>query len=256
MAVPESLSDRPVIVLSPHLGDAALGCGYLLSQLARSTPVTVMTLFTHSRDDSPTRPARSFLDKRNARRAPALYAQRRAEDSLALRSIEVTPVHFGLHDALFRRRTDRNLPKVVRNVLPELSVVYPTYRWHIVSGVLSPLDFPLVDELVQRVLLATTEDDVILAPLGLSGNVDRVLTHQVGLALARSDRHVGFYADQPDAQNMETEVPTPEGTERLKFDVDQTAKAQFLERYSTHVRSELGKRIPVLDETVFLPASL
>lgn len=255
MAAPESLSDRPVIVLSPHLGDAALSCGYLLSQLARTNPVTVMTFFTHSQGDSPTRPARSFLNKRNAVRAPALYAQRRTEDTLALRSIDVTAVHFGLHDALFRRRTDRNVPKMVRNLVPELGVVYPTYRWHIRSGAISPLDFPLVDELVQRVSLSTSKDDIILAPLGLSGNVDRVLTNQVGWALSRSGRSVGFYADQPDAQGWEEEIPAPEGTERVKFDVDHTAKAQFLERYTAHVRSELGKRIPALDETIFLPVS-
>jgi len=252
VAAPESLSDRPVIVLSPHLGDAALSCGYLLSQLSASTPVTVMTLFTHS-SGSPTRTARSYLHKRNALRAPALYTQRRTEDQLALRSIGVTGIHFGLPDALFRRRPDRQYPQPVRNLLPELSVIYPTYRWHIAGGVVSSFDEQLLAELEQRVLLATSEDDVILAPLGLSGHVDRVLTNQLGWRLAR-ERTVGFYADQPDAQKLEGAVPVPAGMDLLKFDVDQHAKANLLERYSTHTRSVLGRRIPTLDEYVFLPS--
>lgn len=95
MAAPESLSDRPVIVLSAQLADAAVSCGYLLTQLAQTTPVTVMTLFTHSQAGNPTRTARAFLDTRNARRAPALYTQRRTEDILALRSVNITGVHFG-----------------------------------------------------------------------------------------------------------------------------------------------------------------
>lgn len=251
MAVPESLTDRPVIVLSPHLGDAALSCGYLLSQLARSTPVTVMTLFTASQG-SPTRTARNFLRRRNALQAPALYAQRRTEDTLALRSINVTAVHFGLPDALFRRRTDRGLPGPVERVLPELEVIYPTYRGHINSGVVSSFDEPLIDELEQRVELATTEDDVILAPLGLSRHVDRVLTNQLGWRLGLH-RTVGFYADQPDAQAMNGEVRGPDGTEQLKFDVDQHAKAEWLEQYSGHVRAVFGRRIPALDEFVFMP---
>lgn len=251
MAVPESLTDRPVIVLSAHLGDAALSCGYLLSQLALSTPVTVMTLFTHSQG-SPTRTARSFLRERNARQAPALYAQRRTEDTLALRSINVTAVHFGLPDALFRRRTDRALPKPVEAAVPELEVVYPTYRQHINRGVVSAFDEPLIDELEQRVEVATSADDIILAPLGLSRHVDRVLTNQLGWRLARH-RTVGYYADQPDAQALDGAVRSPDGTEQLKFDVDQHAKAQWLELYSAHVRAVLGRRIPNLDEYVFLP---
>lgn len=254
MAAPESLSDRPVIVLSPHLGDAATACGYLLSQLAPSTPVTVMTFFTHGQGGNPTRTARAFLETRNARQAPPLYSQRRTEDTLALRSIGVTAVHFGQADALFRRRGDRVLPKLVRNAVPELDVIYPTYRFHISQGPVSPLDFPLIEELTQRVLLSTSEDDVILAPLGLSRHVDRLLTNQVGWALGRNGRTVGFYGDQPEAQKLDGVFEVPDGTERVKFDVDQTAKAALLERYSTHVRAAFGKRIPLLDEFVFMPA--
>ncbi|MBT0774097.1 hypothetical protein KIH74_34445 [Kineosporia sp. J2-2] len=254
MAAPESLSDRPVIVLSPHLGDAALSCGYLMSQLALRSPVTVMTLFTHSQGN-PSRTARAYLNKRNARLAPPLYNQRRTEDILALRSIQVTGVHFGLPDALWRRRDDPRVPKVAGDLLPEVSVIYPTYRWHIASGQVSPHDKQLRADLVQRVLLTTSADDVILAPLGLSRHVDRVLANQVGNALI-GKRTVGFYADQPDAQKLEEALPAPKGMEQLKFDVDQHAKAVLLERYATHTRWVLGKRIPALDETVFLPSSI
>ncbi|MET1004910.1 MAG: hypothetical protein ABWX96_05155, partial [Propionibacteriaceae bacterium] len=140
MAAPESLSDRPVIVLSAHLGDAALSCGYLMSQLAAETPVTVMTLFTHALHGTPTRTARAFLEKRNAVRAPALYNQRRTEDLMALRSINVTGIHFGQPDALFRRRPDLQVPKPVRALVPELGAIYPTYRRHIIGGVVSAFD--------------------------------------------------------------------------------------------------------------------
>jgi LmbE family N-acetylglucosaminyl deacetylase len=255
VATPESLSDRPVIVLSAHLGDAAFSCGYLLSQVSGVAPVTVMSLFTHGLHGTPTRTARAYLAKRNARQAPTLYNQRRTEDLLALRSINVTGIHFGIPDALFRGRPDRQVPKPVTTVVPELGVIYPTYRRHIMGGVVSALDEPLLDELEQRVLLASSEDSVILAPLGLSGHVDRVLANQLGWQLAR-ERTVGYYADQPDAQKLEGHIPVPAGLEQLKFDVDQHAKAILLERYSTHTRAELGRRIPTLDEYVYLPAGL
>ncbi|GLY28351.1 hypothetical protein [Kineosporia sp. NBRC 101731] len=253
MAAPESLSDRPCIVLSSHLGDAALSCGYLMSQLSASTPVTVMTVFTHSQGN-PTRTARAYLEKRNARKAPALYNQRRTEDLIALRSIGVTGVHFGFADALFRRRPDNRLPKIANDLVPELSVIYPTYRWHIAQGKVSPLDEKLLSDLEQRLLFTTGEDDVILAPIGLSNHVDRVLVHELGLRMAKH-RTVGFYAEQPDAQKLEGDVPAPKGTELVKFDVDLHAKAQLLERFTTHTRAILGRRVPALDEYVFMPTA-
>ncbi|MDP9825337.1 hypothetical protein [Kineosporia succinea] len=241
-------------MLSSHLGDAALSVGYLMSQLAKSTPVTVMTPFTHTQGN-PTRTARNYLQKRNAIKAPTLYNQRRTEDQLALRSIGVTGVHLGLPDALFRPRPADRIPPFVRNLVPETGVMYPTYRWHISKGKLSPHDAKTLSDLEQRLLFTTDDDTVILAPLGITRHVDRVLVHELGKRMARH-RTVGYYADQPDAQKLEGDIPAPAGTELLKFEVDQNAKAAFLERHTMHSRATLGRRIPALDEYVFLPTSL
>lgn len=111
----DSLRDHDcIIVLSPHLDDAALSCGSLLARAAASQPVTVMTLFTHSEGARPSLSARAFLHQCNARSAPALFEQRRAEDRMALRSIGVTGVHLGLPDALFRRRKNSPFPRIAR----------------------------------------------------------------------------------------------------------------------------------------------
>ena len=250
----DSLRDHDcIVVLSPHLDDAALSCGSLMARAAVTTPVTVMTLFTTS-EGRPTLSARAFLHQCNARKAAALYAQRRAEDRMALRSIGVTSIHFGLPDALFRRRASA-YPRIARTLIPELDCVYPTFRLHISQGRVSPHDQRLLAELEQRVLLATTENDLIIAPLGLGGHVDHVLTHQLGKALSRR-RTVGWYADQPYALRGGEEVLTPAGSERLEQEVDQIAKARLITWYGTQVAPLFGNaQVPALDEYVYRPAS-
>jgi LmbE family N-acetylglucosaminyl deacetylase len=241
-----------IVVLSPHLDDAALSCGSLLARAATFMPVTVMTLFTTS-EGRPTLSARAFLNQCNARKAPPLYAQRRAEDRLALRSIGVTGVHFGLPDALFRRRAS-GYPRIARTLLPELDCVYPTFRLHISQGRVSRWDKRLLGELEKRVLLATTKRDLILAPLGLGNHVDHVLTHQLGKALSRK-RTVGWYADQPYALRAGEEVPTPVDAERVEHEVDQVAKARLIAWYGTQVAPLFGNaQVPAMDEYVYLPA--
>ena len=253
MAGTDSLRDHDcVIVLSPHLDDAALSCGSLLAQTAVSTPVTVMTLFTAARG-RPTLAAREFLNQCNARDASALYAQRRAEDQVALRSIGVTGVHFGLPDALYRRHRTTRVPHIARVLVPELHTVYPTFRFHIARGQISPHDQWLLAALEKRVLLATTKDDVILAPLGLSGHVDHVLTHELGKALSRH-RTVGWYADQPAAQREAGAVLGPPDTERVEYEVDHQAKADLLGWYGTQTARLFGPgKVPRLEEYVYLP---
>src|ERR1700757_4655329 len=69
-----------VMFVSPHLDDAVLSCGALLAHLARTCPVTVLTIFS-----SAAPPAKWGLAARKTLRdlgvtdAEALFEERRAE---------------------------------------------------------------------------------------------------------------------------------------------------------------------------------
>ena len=254
MTESDSLLDHDcIIVLSPHLDDAALSCGSLLAWAAAYRPVTVMTLFTASAGARPSLSARAFLRQCNARSAAALFEQRRAEDRLALRSIGVTGVHLGLPDALFRRREDSRLPRIARDLVPELDCVYPTFRRHISGGRMSPHDRPLLDALEKRILLASGKRDLILAPLGLGGHVDHVITHELGARLSRH-RSIGWYADQPYALRAGGPGGAPASTERVLHEVNRMAKSELIAWYVTQVSALFGaETVPHLEEYVYLP---
>ncbi|GLY19258.1 PIG-L family deacetylase [Kineosporia rhizophila] len=249
----DALQDHAsIIILSPHLDDAALSCGSLIAQTSPLTPVTVMTLFSSCNGQRPAHPARAFLRQSNARRAQPLYSRRRAEDKVALRSIGATGVHFGFQDALFRRRKDSRVPRLAARWLPELDCVYPTQA-HMSRGRIAEPDQPLLPVLEQRVSLATTREDLILAPLGRAGHVDHVITHELGKALSGS-RTVGWYAEQPGVLREGGNVLAPEGTERVKYEVDHDEKAGFIGWYGSQLGLLFGgKSIPDLEEYVFLP---
>ncbi|GAB6897826.1 PIG-L deacetylase family protein [Kineosporia succinea] len=241
-----------VVVLSPHPDDAALSCGSLLARISSRLPVTVMSLFTACHPDRASRAARAELRRANARRAPELYHRRRARDLAALRSIGVTGVHFGLPDALYRRRVSR-APRLAGALLPELDCVYPTFRLHASRGRISPHDRPLLEQLERRVLLATTPADLILAPFGLGGHVDHMLTHELGKALSRS-RKVGWYADQPYVARSGVPVPAPAGAQRVEHEVDREAKASLIAWYGLSSLPADGPA-PELEEYVYVPAA-
>ena len=93
-----------VLFVSPHLDDAVLSCGALLSHLAGTCPVTVLTVFSAA-----AQPAKSGLAARKTLRglgiadAEAHYEERRAEDIEVLKEAGASWIHLGLTDALFRR---------------------------------------------------------------------------------------------------------------------------------------------------------
>jgi len=252
--VPDSLhKDAAILVLSPHLDDAVLSCGSFLAAASVGRPVTVITLFTACSTGRVTLSARSYLRQCNARRAGDLYEQRRVEDRIALRGIGVTAVHYDLPDALFRRHRRSRVPARVAALLPELDCVYPTFRFHVARGRIASADLPLLDELQRRVLLMSSPQDLVLAPLGLGSHVDHVLTHELGRRLVPG-RRVGWYADQPYLLRGAGPARAPVGHSRINCPGEASVKAELVAGYRTQVAALFdGGPVPELEEHIYLP---
>lgn len=178
----------PVIVLAPHLGDAALSCGALLTYAVSRTPVTVVTFFTEGGQPPYGWSARRYLRRVGARDAGVVYRWRRDEDRAALEPLGITCVHAGLTEALFRRRP-ANLSR------SRHTHVYPFYRTYVTSGRIVAADAGMlreVREIIHRV--AGSGPNLVLAPLGVGGHVDRIL---VRTAAQSSGGPVAYYRDAP-----------------------------------------------------------
>jgi LmbE family N-acetylglucosaminyl deacetylase len=246
----------PLVVLSPHLDDAVLSCGALLTHAAPRVPVTVATFFTEAGPGPYTLSARRYLWKVGTSDAEALYRARRAEDRAVLDRMGITCVHVGMTEGLFRRKNTAPSSSGVRlagRVLPELDHAYPTYRLHLASGRLSARD----DGTLRRVLdtvesLVSAQPMLLLAPSGVGGHVDHVM---VRTAAERCRRPVIYYSDFPYNQRhaVDTVFIRRNGLVEMTWKQELAAKAALVRAYRTQVAALFPRgAIPLVPETYLL----
>jgi LmbE family N-acetylglucosaminyl deacetylase len=239
----------PLTVLAPHLDDAVLSCGALITHAASRTAVTVTTFFTEGGPGPYTLSARRYLRQVGERNAEALYQQRRAEDRAALEPLGITWVHAGLTEALFRRRPVSRSRSGLARVLPELAHAYPSFRAHVTSGQLAAADAGTLREaraVIQRA--AASGPQLVLAPLGVGGHVDHVL---VRTAAENSGIQVVYYSDFPYNQR-DAARGAPAGLAETRWPVTE-AKVELIRAYRSQLWSLFrGADIPVAPEVFFV----
>jgi O-antigen/teichoic acid export membrane protein/LmbE family N-acetylglucosaminyl deacetylase len=187
----------PHLFVSPHLDDGVLSCGALMSNLQPENEITVATVFSAAAPGRISLSARQYLRQCRSADPQLLYGLRQAEDQQVLTRLGVDLVHLGAVDALFRRRRHRTrLGAFIGRYLPELSLVYPTYRYHVIRQAPSRRDDELVRQVTDAVmaLVAARRPRTVFLPLGLGGHVDHVIVRSIGRACP--DLAV-YYADFP-----------------------------------------------------------
>jgi LmbE family N-acetylglucosaminyl deacetylase len=246
----------PLVILSPHLDDAALSCGAVMIYAARRTSVTVVTLFTEAGQPPHTFSARRYLKQVGAQSAESLYRRRRAEDRAALEPIGVTCIHAGLAEALFRRHPQRGRWASCARLLPELGHIYPTYRRHVAAGRIASADLGALHDVCDVVVRVTrARPAVVLAPLAIGTHVDHVL---VRTAAERSGARVVYYSDFP--YNLR-HLPNGDfvrrnGLVEARWSLLVEKKANLVRAYETQVQALFkGAHIPLVPEVFFYAPS-
>ena len=244
----------PLVVLSPHLDDAVLSCGALLIHAASRTSVTVATLFTEAGPPPYTLSARRYLRQVGAGDAQSLYRQRRAEDCAVLDSMGATWVHVGLTEAQYRQRNGEGNRGWWVGLVPEFRHLYPIYRLHVVSGRLAPADAGTLQDacaFIRRITNAGRA--LLLAPLGVGGHVDHVLTRTAAL---RSGVRIAYYSDFPYNQRHSPDdaFVRRNGLVEARWSRLIEAKADLIRAYRTQAHALFnGGIIPIVPEVYFFP---
>jgi LmbE family N-acetylglucosaminyl deacetylase len=224
----------PCIFISPHLDDAILSCGNLMTELKGKTKMHVITLFTEAGEKPQTLSARMFLKQCGVPDTHELFALRRTEDEKVLGEIGATWKHLGFTDALWRKRAMSKLMALVGKWIPELI--------HIRNI-----------EQTLRNLFTLFPEAILFFPLGLGKHVDHVLTHELGLHFSPN---VVFYSDFPYCLS---DHPDERGLIQAGFQKHcltsvENPKDRLIKLYATQPLF-LGA-IPVTPETYFFPTSL
>jgi LmbE family N-acetylglucosaminyl deacetylase len=181
----------PCYFISPHLDDAVFSAGGILSKLQGKVPLHVINVFTNPGDGILSMSARAYMRQCGYTSPDALFRQRIKEDSKALSQFGITPHNLSYTDALFRKKNGNSNP------IAELSRVYPTYRYHVISGVISSHDRTLMDSLQADLKRIITDPNArIFCPVGFGNHVDHLLVRDVCTQIF-SKKQIIFWSDFP-----------------------------------------------------------
>lgn len=225
-----------VVILSPHLDDAALSCGGLLHCLQGRVSTLVVsiccgTLRILAADGS------SKLPHRRGHASPRL---RRREDIAAMHSVNADFVHLSFADGIYRRSPLTG------------KLIYRNERERWVSPRVE--DMAHIEELylVLRRLCLDLGSILLLSPMGIGHHVDHQITAQVAVRLAAAGAALLFYEDFPyvaDARIGRGDQDGPrEALARLQLapakhfalPVDVEGKMALLQHYATQVPALFG----------------
>lgn len=227
-----------VVILSPHLDDAALSCGGLLHALQGRVSTLVVSIccgslrILHADGSS----------KISTRRGHVSSRTRRREDIAAMHSVDTDFVHLSFADGVYRRSplTGRLIYRNARErwVLPRIE------------------DLAHIEELylVLRRLCLDLGRILLLSPMGVGHHVDHQITAQVAVRMAAAnagaellfyedfpyvaDPHMGR-GDQDDPAQALTRLHLA-AAQRLVMPVDVAAKMALLSHYASQVPALFG----------------
>jgi LmbE family N-acetylglucosaminyl deacetylase len=264
--IPEALVERveqaaagagSVLFLSPHLDDAVLSCGALMSWLVRSSRVVVVTVFSAAGPPPHTLAARSFLRQCSATGAAELYEGRHEEDAEVMRRLGAEHLHLDVPDALFRKRVMPASVARLGRVVPELVHRYPTFRFDIDRGRISRGDRVLLEHLHGRVRRIAEEvhAGLIFCPIGVGRHVDHLLTRTVGEGFPGQ---VVYYSDFPynQVQSPDHRYVSDHRLQPCAWDDGLARKLELIQGYRTQVDALFPTgAIAVAPEVYFLASS-
>ena len=170
-----------VVILSPHLDDAALSCGALLHTL-RGMQTLVVTLCSGNPPPRVSADGRKTLPARRGHVTPRI---RRTEDIAAMRSIDAAYVHLSFPDAIYRRS----------HLSGKLIYLGARERWAAPHGD----DQAYIEELYRllRRICLDLGPILLLSPMGIGDHVDHQIVARVAMRLAEAGASLLFYEDFP-----------------------------------------------------------
>jgi LmbE family N-acetylglucosaminyl deacetylase len=236
-----------VMFVSPHLDDAVLSCGALLTHLARTNSVTELTVFSAARPPAKWAPsARNELRNHAAADAMKYFEDRRAEDIEALKEAGATWIHLGFTDAPFRRVGETTGQDTGR-------AAYPSFHLHIARGWIAPSDAALAGKVGAKVREAASANEVttVFAPLGAGRHVDHLITRN---AMMAAGIDAVYYSDFPYSQ---TAKPSASFVRKASLQpgtwlTGRAENVNLIAKYKTQVDGLFPHCIPVSPETYWI----
>ena len=246
----------PCYFISPHLDDAALSAGGLITHLSKHTQVEVISVFTAASTPPYTLSVLRFLYRCGYTDTNQLLIDRKEEDRKAYSRIGITPHHLGYIDASWRKITSPSkFRQLLSRILPEFLHLYPIHQLHIARGAISSHDTDLMRSLGEelRALIANEKQFVIFCPLALKSHIDHVIVRDVCL---KNFENVILWKDFP--YNMKNVLGSkddnPLATEVFRFEEEPEMKLGMIKEYTSQTKMMFPDgNIPLVPEVYYSP---
>lgn len=239
------------IFVSPHLDDAMLSAGGLIHYLSKKTKVVVINVFTESSDEKQTLSAWKFIKDMGYEKPSALFKERLAEDKKAFESMGIEPIYLGFSDALWRKKNGF-VAKSLGAIISEFAHVYPTYRFHMMSGKVAKADNITKTDVTKRIkkIIEHEKSPLVFSPLGVGGHPDHILVRDV--CASSFSENLIYWSDFPYNHREKNDGTPPNGYEKHVFSVDMKVKQELINQYKTQVSGLFpGSIIPDHQEIFF-----
>lgn len=249
---------KRAVFISPHLDDAAFSAGGILAFLSKlNLPVLVINVFTSpGNGNGETLSSRKFLSQCKDADPVRLFSKRLAEDSRIFLTLKNTKViNLGLVDALWRlSKSAHPLTRFLGKLAPEFLRAYPTYRWHISTGKISPNDSLTVDELFRTIKKHVRQKDLIFCPLGIGKHVDHLIVRD---ACTKLENTKVYWADHPYQliHSADQDFIHRHQLQRFVFSQFKKAKGLLIKGYKTQVEPVFGTTDPLIEPDILYSRS-
>lgn len=234
-------NNLPILFVSPHLDDAVFSAGALMRYLSQYASITLLNVFTKPGQYPITISGKKYLKLCNYNDINQLFADRKKEDREACQNFVDKIVNFDLIDALWRKKNDNN-HSLLYKLLPELNHIYPTYRYHVIKGTISPSDNHTLNSVISS-LKKFPKQSTVFCPFGIGDNVDHIIVRK---ACETVFSNTFLWSDYPYSDRVSVSPQLFISYKNFKFPISRFNKLKLMKLY----RSQYA---PVYPTTPILP---
>jgi LmbE family N-acetylglucosaminyl deacetylase len=213
--------------ISPHFDDAIFSAGALLTYLAQHTKVITINIFTESEKFN-TLSAKVYLKQCGYTDAKKLYDDRKSEDAKVFNNVADNVINLGFVDALWRKKPQRGFLSQLFSFFPELQVIYPTYRFHIIKGIIAKEDLPTCRSIAEKLKETIIDKNAaIFCPFSVGNHIDHVITRK---ACEDVFSDLIYWSDFPYNEAMKKDT---HNFRSFSFENNKEKKIQLMKGYSS-----------------------
>ena len=245
---------KTFVFVSPHFDDAVYSAGGLISYLSEiKAKVEIINVFTKADKPPYTLSAKHNLHMSGFSDAQELYKVREKEDRAVLRKLGVKLHNLGFKEALYRKNNNKINPLFAK-ILPELIHIYPSYRFHILKGVVSKKDKNLMDNISEFLAKNVDRNSIVFCPLSQSSHTDHEIVKRICQKIF--GKNLIYWQDYPYNLKSKSGLSDFGRNKKLNFFVfydSQKEREDLIRGYGSQLNGLFaGNKITLMQEKYFI----